>query len=392
MVATSEQVREAIRGGWQRVFSSEAPSGELGALQAVAAFDRCFPASADEGERLIRSLVEHAPAVLEALPWCSPEALGAAMYPDQPERASLYAAGLGLVSQQIGGALGEPAALGSSPIVHDSVEAIFEKWNAQFEGAVPWMYADILGFVTTGVGNLIDPVELALELPWQRADGSEASAEEIREEWERVKRDPASASKGHKYSETRTSLRLSNASISALIARRLREMAETLAGRFPGFADWPADAQLATLSMSWAMGPGFKFPKFEAAIKAGDFAAAAEESAINATGNPGVIPRNAANKALFLAAAEVKASGADPSILSGDYTRFQGPPGDESLIGGERPAGGGLGTTGAVLLGLAAGGLAVAAFAGGGLLAPFVALGALADAAASRVGDALKGK
>ena len=46
-----------------------------------------------------------------------------------------------------------------------------------------------------------------------------------------------------------------------------------------------------------------------------DWTTAAEEGVIDATGNPGVVPRNAANRALWLAAAHVEAHGLDPAEL-----------------------------------------------------------------------------
>jgi hypothetical protein len=85
--------------------------------------------------------------------------------------------------------------------------------------------------------------------------------------------------------------------------------------RYPAYDDWPADAQLGLLSMSWAMGPGFKFPAFDAAVTDLDFARAATVCSINSTNNPGVVPRNAANKQLFGNAAAVGAWALDPDVL-----------------------------------------------------------------------------
>jgi hypothetical protein len=89
-----------------------------------------------------------------------------------------------------------------------------------------------------------------------------------------------------------------------------------LAKRFPGYEAWPADAQLGTLSLSWACGPAFAFPKCAAALNARDFVTAAvecfmpEEKTIS-----GLRPRNVANKLLFLNAAFVEAHLLDPDIL-----------------------------------------------------------------------------
>ena len=49
---------------------------------------------------------------------------------------------------------------------------------------------------------------------------------------------------------------------------KLGQMDAYLAKRFPEWEEWPADAQLATLSMAWACGPAFRFPRLEAALRA----------------------------------------------------------------------------------------------------------------------------
>lgn len=85
-----------------------------------------------------------------------------------------------------------------------------------------------------------------------------------------------------------------------------------LVKRFPEIESWPGDAQLATISMSWACGPAFHFPSLELALRAKDFVIASTQCTINPTGNPGVVPRNAANRILYVNAARVLAWGMDP--------------------------------------------------------------------------------
>jgi len=66
--------------------------------------------------------------------------------------------------------------------------------------------------------------------------------------------------------------------------------------------------------MAWACGAGFVriFPRLAKALDVGDFAAAARECHINETGNPGLKPRNVANKMLFRNASRA----ADPAMLA----------------------------------------------------------------------------
>lgn len=188
-----------------------------------------------------------------------------------------------------------------SPL-HPEVIAGFRAFSVRFEGCVAWMYLDVRGLVTTGIGCLVDPLELALELPWYRPDWRWSTRDEIEAEWRRVKAMPP----GLRATRYAGPLRLSDEAIDQLVARRLEGNAARLLGYFPELADWPAPAQTALCSMAWAMGANFvaSWPRFAAAARAQDWRACADECAIRADGNPGVVPRNEANRDLFLAAAE----------------------------------------------------------------------------------------
>jgi hypothetical protein len=197
-----------------------------------------------------------------------------------------------------------------------SVRSGFRKFSEQFEGLVPHMYLDVKGLVTVAVGNLIEPVEEAVKLPFRfkskpgiLATGSAATPEQIKAEWERLK---ANASLTHRVAtafEPLTDLELSDESINTLILDKLASHEDFLK-RQPwagGFDTWPADAQLGVLSMAWAMGPAGpgQFPHFRASCQRQDFATAAKECKMDETGNPGLAPRNRANFTLFSNAAIV---------------------------------------------------------------------------------------
>lgn len=189
------------------------------------------------------------------------------------------------------------------------VAAQFPGFTERFEGHCSWLYCDVKGLVTTGRGNLVDaspgpnPEASALVLPWLNADGSGASHSDIEAAWHAVKaRQDLKLHGGGAY-KLLTTIRLSEAAIDALTTSKMLEMESELKARFAGWEDMPAPAQLGVLSMAWACGPAFHFPKFEAALRAGDFYTCALECRMDETGNPGLIPRNAANRALFLKAA-----------------------------------------------------------------------------------------
>lgn len=199
--------------------------------------------------------------------------------------------------------------------MRSAVAREFRDFTAKFEGVCSWLYLDVLGLVTTGIGNLVDPMPAALSLPWKNADGSYADRATIEAAWSKVKGAQTMKRLGGGAFAQLTSIRLDNEGIDDLVQARLATDDAYLAKRFPGYVAWPADAQLGILSMAWAMGPGFQFPKFEAAVERLDFDTAAAECAINAAGNPGVIPRNKANAICFSNAAVSARNGWDPETL-----------------------------------------------------------------------------
>ncbi len=106
-----------------------------------------------------------------------------------------------------------------------------------------------------------------------------------------------------------TTLRLTEDGIQQIVLAKVAEMEGHLVHRFPDFADWCADAQLATISLSWACGPDFRFPRLAQALRDRDWLLASVECRMDETGNPGLRPRNAANYQLYRNAHFVAASG-----------------------------------------------------------------------------------
>jgi hypothetical protein len=204
--------------------------------------------------------------------------------------------------------------------MHPQVIDAWHTFSTPLEGRVPHMYLDILGLITCGVGNLIDgsqnkanptPWAPALALPWKRdSDGGLANDYEVRAAWSALKARQDLARRGVSHARALTKLHLDDADIDALVAQKLAENeAFITANYFYNFASFPADAQIAIMSMAWAVGPGFplKFPRFRAAVEAENWLAARENCTIREEGNPGVVPRNRANRVCFANAAIVVA-------------------------------------------------------------------------------------
>jgi GH24 family phage-related lysozyme (muramidase) len=202
--------------------------------------------------------------------------------------------------------------------MYSSVRNGFPGFTQPLEGRVSWMYLDVKGLVTIGVGNLIDPQSAAVGLPFvHKTDGSAASIAEIAAEWTALKGNQALATKGYRACDPLTKLRLTDEAIDALVLGRLDQNEAFLKKTFTAWDQWPADAQLGVLSMAWAMGPGFPvdWPTFTAACKAQDWSTAAANCHISEIGNAGVKPRNVADVLLFNNAAVVAGSGQDASNL-----------------------------------------------------------------------------
>jgi hypothetical protein len=183
--------------------------------------------------------------------------------------------------------------------MHDAVVLAFPSFSERLEGRTNFLYLDINGDPTTGVGCLLKRVEDALALPWKLPDGSPASAEVVRAQYYDLKAQTRLAVLGAKYAERVTTIRLSEADIDVLMRQRLMLNEAVLSTIFANWALLPADCQIAILSMSWAMGADFwkKFPKFCAAIRAMDFASAVAECTIDGeVRNKGLVARNVANR------------------------------------------------------------------------------------------------
>lgn len=192
-----------------------------------------------------------------------------------------------------------------------SVEQAFPVLTDHIEGTVSVMYQDVKGLVTTAQGYLIDPMPMALPLPFLRkADGQPASRAEIAAEWGRIKAADALRKIGWTAYARLATLYLAPASIAALTVQELRANEAQLRARWPGYDAWPAAAQLAVLSWAYASGSHTVAPHLDAELRASPprFDLAAGED-----GDPTTIP--ACRGDIWLRdAALVSAPGAIPIV------------------------------------------------------------------------------
>jgi GH24 family phage-related lysozyme (muramidase) len=225
-------------------------------------------------------------------------------------------------------------------------QSVIDKWHAfsdPLEGKVFSMYLDIKGLITTGVGNLINAVSEALKLPWRHeATGELATPEEVTDAWKELKSRQDLAKLHYKYAAALNDLRLSEEAVDELVRSKLLEFYAYLKRvHFPDIDSWPADAQLGTMSMAWACGPGFPqtFKNFKRAVLAGDWEGARAACKIRETNNPGVVPRNAHNRTCFSNAAIVVKNGLDREKLHwpGSPPLEDDPPPVEPLTEDDKP-------------------------------------------------------
>ncbi len=202
----------------------------------------------------------------------------------------------------------------------------YHGFSADLEGRVPVMYCDVFGYITTGVGNLINTLAQALALPWLLADGTKASPADIKADFD-LCRANATAWAKLKWTVYAPKLRchLSEDAIDDLVKRQLAANETTYRKRWPKYDEFSADAKIAIHSMGWAVGAGFyvKFGNLAKCIDAEDWAGAAASCKIRdgldtpqkSDDNLGIVPRNKRNKLLFANAQIVKERGLDPSVL-----------------------------------------------------------------------------
>lgn len=205
----------------------------------------------------------------------------------------------------------------------------FVPFTVSLEGGyIVHMFPDVYKLISTGFGLLLDPIDLALGLEWLKPDGAPATKAEVAAQWSSLKNfieaNPGCEKWSWKRFADKTTIRLSRAGLDKAFQRKIAGNLATLITGFPDFESWSADAQLGALSMAWAVGPGYwspnagrrYFPKLTAALRARDYKVAAKECFLDEEAeNPGIIPRNDANKILFGNADIIERTGLDPAVL-----------------------------------------------------------------------------
>ncbi len=146
-----------------------------------------------------------------------------------------------------------------------------------FEGVVPWLYRDTLGYATVGVGNLVRDALDAASLPFAVDGGRAASAQEIGQEFLRVIAMSRGLPAAHYRKDAPPRVELAPGTSEKLCLDRLRgEFLPGILRLLPGFDSFPAGPQSAIVDIAFNCGVhGLAgFSHMLAACKAGDWKAA----------------------------------------------------------------------------------------------------------------------
>lgn len=150
------------------------------------------------------------------------------------------------------------------------------------EGQIPWLYCDVKGLVTVGIGHLVPSADAASRLAmFANADCVRmASPQELREAWVAVKQSFAPG-KGVMAYKGVSAPRMGEHDARALCQRRLRnEFVPAVEAAFPAIASWPDTAVRAVLDIAYNCGAHCfdrGWPALVAACRRMDWPTAAKE-------------------------------------------------------------------------------------------------------------------
>lgn len=157
--------------------------------------------------------------------------------------------------------------------------AVLRSKMEKYEGKIGYMYLDSKGFVTVGVGHLLKDLASAQKLSFKKSNNMPASKDEIKTDYEAVKKQPknrlASFYKKH------VKLKLSEADINTLTNHHIDSFEAELIRVFPAFSTYPKEVKLALFDIIFNVGMtdlNNRWPSLKKAVKAKDWSTAAKES------------------------------------------------------------------------------------------------------------------
>jgi GH24 family phage-related lysozyme (muramidase) len=157
----------------------------------------------------------------------------------------------------------------------------------EFEGVYSHMYLDTAEHVTVGAGQMLANVAAAQKLAFVvRPDPAAnppvtarpATTDEIQADFNSVNQQPGGRVAG--FYRQFTKLDLPASAIDSVLNSKVEEFTASLCARFSDFNSYPAEACAAIFDMAYNLGVEkltSEFPTFSKAVKAMDWATAAQE-------------------------------------------------------------------------------------------------------------------
>lgn len=164
-------------------------------------------------------------------------------------------------------------------MVTDCERKILRTKLEQYEGRINHLYLDSKGFVTVGVGHFLGAVGDAQKLPFKKPNNMNATAEEIKEDYEAVRKQPKN--RIAIFYKNHTKLTLPEAEITRLTNQHIDSFAKELKIVYHDFEIFPQEVRLALFDLIFNVGMTdlrTKWPKLNAAVKAKNWREAAAQS------------------------------------------------------------------------------------------------------------------
>jgi len=205
--------------------------------------------------------------------------------------------------------------------MHQSVIDALPGFFKQYEGKVNFMYLDLKGLVTVGLGHLCDPVDQALKLEFgPKGGGGAVGGGEVTAEFNTVKARTDLKGQGSAAFDAITHLQLSDNGIATMAREDAASIEKYLTTNpaakpyYANFRSWPADAQLGILGIAWGVMPipNFGWHDFPVACRDENWLTAAKQCRIS---SPIAAGRNEAHELMFMNAAAVKSNKDDYTEL-----------------------------------------------------------------------------
>lgn len=168
--------------------------------------------------------------------------------------------------------------------VTESLKVKLRSKLEQYEGRVEHMYLDTRGYVTVGVGHMMDTAEDAKKVAFvNAASGSPATKKEIEDEYALIKSKPFGSAYPARRFKSFTKLKLTDSTINEVTNKHISSFESELKQIYGAteFNTHPENVKLALFDMIFNLGmPKLKnnYPKFNKYIKAKDYKNAANES------------------------------------------------------------------------------------------------------------------